>query len=564
MSQFAFVNGVQIHIDNYTTDLKEKLTCENGHQLIPVINITKRIPHFRHKHSYDVGGSPMTFWHSEWQALFPVTEKVYKLKPNQIKERHADVVLNENTILEIQHSKYEKIEIENRQHDYKLHNVVIIWLVDGNTGIEVKKLTHSNRVYLEFVDEYWKYESFKCYDCIYIDINSSIYKVNPNDVKSHMIDVENPKPKKDFINFLNTGQNIWSNEKPEQCNLFIKQQGAGNGKTFGIIKMLEDDDKSHYKNFIYITKQHSAKHIIKSTFEEIKNDINNRFNYLKNIEIMETNKKYIITYFNEKSKLDCKIIIATIDSFTYSIGNKNHTYFEKFEGFIYSIIEGHIESKKCGSITFASVNPKLNKETILVIDEFQDPPQHYGKAIVQIMRNKYIDVFIVGDKLQSISNEKNAFTYFLENDFPSINTIKLEPTNLCRRFTHPELVNFVNFMIPFKKYELPEIKPYTSYDGNLIENPLTFIKGRFIDPNFKEKNTEQISDEIKSIMFYYEEEVNKNSRFPEDFLIVTPFTKNNPLVDALLLQLNIFWKNKFTDESDHMILWKNKLNEITS
>ena len=411
MSQYAFVNEKQIHINNYNHVLKENIKCQNGHELIPVVNVTKRVPHFRHKNISDVDSThPMTIWHAEWQALFPITEQIYCKKEGQIKERRADVVLNLNKILEIQHSEYNKTEIENRKHDYSLHGIEIIWLVDGNTGINEKVLTTSNRVYLEFTSEFWKYESFKCYNYIYIEINSKIYKINPNNVKSHMIDVENPKSKNEFIKFLNDEIDIWTNEVPQQCNLYIKQQGAGNGKTFGIIKMLEDDDKSHYQNFIYITKQHSAKHIIKATFEEIKNDVNNQFQYLKNIEITESNKKYIISYYNEKSNLNCKIIIATIDSFTYSIGNKNHTDYDKFQGLIYSIVDGYIESKSCGSINFASVNPKLNKETLLVIDEFQDPPEYYGKAIVQIMRNKYIDVYIVGDKLQSISNEKNAFT----------------------------------------------------------------------------------------------------------------------------------------------------------
>jgi hypothetical protein len=40
------------------------------------------------------------------------------------------------------------------------------------------------------------------------------------------------------------------------------------------------------------------------TFEEIKNDTNNMFFYLKNIQITETNKKYIITYFNTISNQD--------------------------------------------------------------------------------------------------------------------------------------------------------------------------------------------------------------------------------------------------------------------
>jgi len=562
MSQYAFVNDKQIHIYDYIDEYKGHITCQNGHELIAVKNVTKRIPHFRHKNEYDVDKDhPMTFWHSEWQAFFPITEKSFPLKTGQIKERRADVVLNNNKILEIQHSKYEKDEIENRKHDYKLHNIDIIWLVDGNTGIKVKILEFQNRVFLEFIDEYWKYESFKCYDCIYIDINSYIYKINPTKVKSHMIDVETPKTQEQFINFLNDGIDIWTNEEPEQCNLYIRQQGAGNGKTFGIIKMLEDKDKSNYKNFIYITKQHSAKHIIKLTFEEIKNDTDNKFHCLKNIQITEKNKKYIITYFNTLSNQDTTITIATIDSFTYSVGNKNHTYFDKFEGLIYSIIDGYIESKKCGTINFANINPRLNKETLLVIDEFQDPPEYYGKAIIRIMLDKYIDVYIVGDKLQSISNEKNAFTYFLENDFPSINIVKLQPTNICRRFTHPTLVNFVNFMIPFKKYNLPEIKPYKIYENTDTDDPIIFIKGKPINI-YLEKNEETITNEVDKIMNHYKGEVSKNTRFPEDFLIVTPFTKKNPLVEALLLRLNMFWKLKFMEDEKYMVQWKNKLSDV--
>ena len=554
-SNYGFINGEAINVSDYIKNNNtQKITCLKGHKLI-LVNGEKRKPHFRHKYSADVGGNPMSLWHCEWQSNFPITEKSYSKIPKQLKERRADVVLNETQILEIQHSEYKKEEIDNRKHDYQLHNIDIIWLIDGNANIDVKILEYSNRVYLEFMTDYWKYESFKSYNYIFIDINSIIYKIHPNKVKSHMIDVENGKTKEEFILSLKNNINIWNDEEPEQCNLFIKQQGAGNGKTFGIIKMIEDDDKCHYTNFIYITKQHSAKHIIKTEFENQKHN----FQHLKNIEIIESNKKYIIHYFNEKSKRNCQIIVSTIDSFTYSIGNKNHSHFEKFEGLIYSIIDGHIETKNCGTINFAGINPKLNKETLLVIDEFQDPPEHYAKAIVQIMRNKYIDVFIVGDKLQSITYEKNAFTYFLEHEFPLIKINKLEPTNICRRFIHPKLVEFVNCMIPFEKYGLPKINPYEEYNG-ADASPLIFFTGNFTDSTVKtDENEDKIIKEVEKIMEYYENEVYENTRFPEDFLVVTPFTTQNPLVDALLLSINMFWKNKFTNEPEYMALWKNDI-----
>lgn len=555
MSDYCFINDEQIHVRDYIQNNNEgKIACQKGHELI-LIHGKKIKAHFRHKNSADLGGKPITLWHCEWQSYFAVTEKTFPQLQEQIKPRRADVVLNEKTILEIQHSKNDKEEVDDRKHDYKLHDVDIIWLIDGNENISVKMLEYSNRVYLEFMSDYWKYENFKSYDSIFVDIHSIIYKLHPNKVKSHMIDVENGKTKEEFIESLKNNMDIWNNEEPEQCNLFIKQQGAGNGKTFGIIKMLEDDDKCHYTNFIYITKQHSAKHIIKTEFESQKDN----FQHLKNIDITEVNKKYIIKYLNEKSKKNCQIIVSTIDSFTYSIGDKNNTHFNKFEGLIYSIIDGHIETKTCGSINFGGLSPKLNKETLLVIDEFQDPPEHYAKAIVQIMRNKYIDVFIVGDKLQSIGYEKNAFTYFSENEFPLIKINKLNPTNICRRFMHPKLVDFVNCMIPFKKYGLPEIEPPLTYTGEET-NPLIFFTSHrtFIDSTNKTAETEeQIIVEVDIIMKHYENEVNEQNRFPEDFLVVTPFTKLNPIVDALVLAINIFWKNKFTKDLEYMKRWNN-------
>ena len=162
-SNYCFINDEPMHVNDYIKNKnKQRINCQKGHELI-LVNGEKRKPHFRHKNSNDVGGNPMTLWHCDWQSHFPITEKTYSKKNEQIKERRADVVLNETQILEIQHSKYEKEEIDNRKHDYKLHEIDIIWLIDGNKNISVKILEYSNRVYLEFISDYWKYESFKSY-----------------------------------------------------------------------------------------------------------------------------------------------------------------------------------------------------------------------------------------------------------------------------------------------------------------------------------------------------------------------------------------------------------------
>lgn len=544
-SQYAYLrdNEQSIHVDDYIKR-KRNLTCQNifclkGHELV-CANGKKNKPHFRHKNLGDMYNNPMTEWHAEWQGNFPKTEIEFKKTcEQQIKTRIADVLLSETHVIEFQHSEMTKDEVNNRTSDYNIHNKTIIWVIDGNKNILVNELPKSGRVYLEFVTNLWKFQSFINCEFIYIDIDCEIYKICPKLIKSNMIDVQKPVQKHHFIECLLNNTELFADADPPQCKLFIKQQGAGNGKTYGIIQMLESDEFAHYKYFIYVSKQHSAVHVIYREFQQqIKNG---NLSCIKlEGEPKLVNKKYIIQYYNLKTSEVCQIIIGTVDSFMYAIGNKNNTEIDKFEGIVNSIIDDHIETTtQCGSINYGGIKPKLFKKTILIGDEEQDLKPSYAKAIIQIMRNRYIDVYIVGDKLQSISNEVNAFTYLLENEFPFIETITYEFTNVCRRFNRPELINFVNAMIPFKKYNLPEIA-LAHQTLDMSKNPLTIFAGKTIYGT--NANEDLINTEVETIMKYYEREVTEFSRLPKDFLIVTLFTQLNPLVDALQLAINIYWK----------------------
>jgi hypothetical protein len=557
-SQYTFLennenneNNEYIHINKYISDnIKYKLLCNKGHELV-CVNGTKKKPYFRHKNSEDVGGNPMTEWHTEWQGNFPVTEISYpKINDTQITNRRADAVLVEqNLIIEFQNSKIEEIEVNNRKHDYLLHNKNIIWVINGNNTIIVKSLDYSKRVYVEFVSDLWKYKSFINYEYIYINIDNNIYKICPTNVKSNMIDVQQPKNKQDFILAFKDGRDLWCVDEPYQCRLFIKQQGAGNGKTYGIIQMLKHEDFEHYKSLIIVSKQHSAKYVI---YNEFKSQVDNKkLNNLKIISAEEINKKYIIKFSNEKTNKTCQIIIGTIDSLMFSIGNKNHTELDKFEGLVNSIIDGYIDTTQSGTIHYGGLRPNLNKETCLIIDETQDLTQNYAKSIIQIMKNRYIDSYIVGDKLQSISFENNAFTYLLDNEFYNINKIIYPFTNICRRFSHPKLIDFVNNIIPFEKYNLNKIESnqIEINDNNSNVSPVIIFDGQPIYNTVK--NDFIINEEIEKIMIHYEKEVIENKCVPEDFLFVTPFTNNNPLVEALQLSINMFWRTKINTDKFH-------------
>lgn len=536
ISEYAYVNGKLVKAKNFKK-CDEIPRCLKNHELVHV-NCELKKKHFRHKNSDDVNEKSLSEWHAEWQSNFPITEKyIPKISDEQIDCRRADILIAEhNLVVEIQHSNITRIEVSNRKADYKLNNLDIIWVVDGNKNINVVHLTDSNRIFIEFTKDVWKFESFKDCEFIFINICDLIYKVYPNNVKSNMIDVDLPFQKNEFINYIKKNTLSKNIDLPYQCNLYIKQQGAGNGKTYGLIQKLEDPEFKHYKCFIVVTKQHSAKSIIKA---ELDNQIENKqLNNIRIIKSKEVRKKYIITYENLLTNNTCNLIIATIDSLMFQLGDKNKSGPDLFAAYVNSIIDGYIERANAKVIKIGGVQVKLNKNICLIIDETQDLAINYAKAMVQIMRNKYVDLYVVGDKLQSLVFENNAFVYLYNECFPYINKKVDTPTNICRRFNNRELINFVNTIVPFKTFELCKVSEVGSIKCE--QKAVKFIDGVSILANNVETSENKLNKEVSNVMRYYKEEVTINNYLPKDFLIITPFTTKNPLVNALELAINIF------------------------
>lgn len=311
---------------------------------------------------------------------------------------------------------------------------------------------------------------------------------------------------------------------PCEKKLYISQKSAGNGKTWSIINMIQRSEFLHFTTFIYVTKQHSARVIIK---DEFITQYDAGLLNITNFNFTVNGKKYIIEYTNSRN-IHCTIIIATIDSFFYCIGNKEVQTYNLFEGIVNSVLDNPI----IDSFRFANKDIKLS-DTMYVLDESQDTPDMYGKALLKMLNETKITVYCVGDKLQSISNESNTFNYLIHSNFPKY----FEPAiNICRRFSHPQLVDFVNYMVPFSKYDLPLVSAYEN--NNEKNNPLTII---FENGTMEER--------IEEIMNYYIKEVNENNYTPQDFLIVTPFVSNNPFISCLNSAINEFWIQTYQIDS---------------
>ena len=108
------------------------------------------------------------------------------------------------------------------------------------------------------------------------------------------------------------------------------------------------------------------------------------------------------------------VIIGTIDSFMYSLSSKEIIGQNYFYELVNSVRKGNMDISQKGSINYAKQSLLLNKNTIVIVDEAQDLQPYYAEAILTIMRETSIDVYVIGDKLQSISYQNNVMTHLME------------------------------------------------------------------------------------------------------------------------------------------------------
>lgn len=558
-SQYAFVDDIEKPVSILEYENMNTLTprCQYGHELI-YAHGRKLKSYFRHKHAKDVNPDAMTEWHAEWQGNFPYTEVIFEKLPGQIKERRADIYISDfNRIVEIQHSPIEHDEVVNRCNDYKLHNKTVVWIIDGQGKINVTPVGERRHI-LTFDSEPWMYESFNTCERVFYDINGILYNVNPTMVKSKQYEASEPILKFELIERLNTTTDLYEEILP-QAYLYVKQQGAGSGKTYGMIQMLNSDPAIiPLKFIIFLTKQHAAVHVMFSEFREQYTN-----GKLTNIELLEElpvcasdDKKYIVHYKNTLSNVNVYAIFASIDSFTYAIGTASKSASDYFKSIVQSICDGATKIQTDGLLKYAGVNPKINKESIIFIDETQDLSELYGEAFMKTVIKTHTNICVVGDKLQSLEHQDNALILLENIQQHGIQTIKGDKTNIVRRFSDPQLIDFVNKMIQFERYGLPQMIPSESTASN--PKSLKVFSGTPIHYILHHENHEAFTAEVNKIVDLFRNEIRVNSRVPEDFMIVTPFTAKNPLCDSVQLAINLMWKDLMTNDKEYIANVKNK------
>ena len=334
-------------------------------------------------------------WHNEMESKFPEDMREIKFlysSKNNNTSRRADIVLSDRRTCEIQHSFISEKKIINRFNDWNKFGKEIYWLIDGNTeDIVLDELSNDN--YLIIFNRRWKYESFrKTYDYVLLDIKGKIFKIALKKIRCKMIVLKEFKPIDTVVELLkNNPESIWDSWEEDdviRCKLYVYQQGAGNGKTYGIWKSIcENEDK---KTYIIVTKQHSAKNVI---YEELNDQAKRNLYHIENLtEKTEENtvKHYVVKYTHKKSKRECIVIIGTIDSLIYNLSSGDGNSSNMFENILSNITKnGPTKVTQFGYMKFGGQYIFLNKQCEIWIDEVQETDfKGFVHKLVQGRRRK--------------------------------------------------------------------------------------------------------------------------------------------------------------------------------
>jgi hypothetical protein len=309
--------------------------------------------------------------------------------------------------------------------------------------------------------------------------------------------------------------------------IYLNQRGAGCGKTYESIQLMNDPRFQYKTTFIYLTKMHSAKEVIYTEIQEQEK----KFKYLKMEKNDPSGKQYKISFL--KKDVTINVLIGTIDSFTYAMADKSVPIDDQdyFRGIVATIQNGNIVSPEL--VKYAQQNMNLCRKTLVIIDEAQDLEPEYIKAFESLITKTNIDVYVIGDKLQSIWGGNNIYTYMENNDL-AIPVLKNNGRNHVMRFHNEHFKPFVNSIIDFKKYGLPPIEAICNKPGCLHSDEIPYQL-------FKTDDYDYTSDKVIEYMMV---EIEKHGYLPHNFMIIFPILKNNVLAEVLHSKIQRFWAKR--------------------
>jgi len=536
-SKYGYVNGLKIRVEDYSG---QTVLCEKNNELI-YVNPSDKAPHFRHKNCKGMGE-----WHRWWQ--------------NKFEEKHCEITIGENRadvtigdfVYEFQHSQISEEKIKARGENASRHGKNIRWVVDCTKSIDVReksldvffsftienqnvviKTNIEREIEIIFKCKLWKYKNFSSEKFLYIDDGVNIYKINTKLIKHNHVIVSGCKTRESFIEACENNTELDFGPDIAQCKMNARQRGAGNGKTYDGIQLI---NHAWGDTFFYLTKSNSGVSVIKNELEtQFKNEDLEVISLVPYITEDEKKFKYFLEHKNGKKII---AIIGTIDSFIWNAaGNIGESL-----GDVYVAKALHVrENGVRDSFRYADEPIRLNHNSVIIIDEAQDLETYYLDAMIKTMEQTHADVYVIGDCLQSLGLESNIMTY-LDKNIPENTKVNFKRSkNIVRRFHNSTFMDFVNQIVPFEQYGLKKITSICR-EPHFHENtpPTLLLIPEYHNKSIKnlDKCLKKITDEVKSLVF------NHNYK-PKDFLFIFPFIKENKLAQDLCDEINNIFREKY-------------------
>jgi len=373
-------------------------------------------------------------------------------------------------------------------------------------------------------------------------------------------------------------ENCFLSTRQNKGTIYFNQRGAGCGKTYESVQLINSNPTKD--TFIYLTKLHSAKVVILEEFvNQNKNGRLSNFKMVSNgANKSEMERQYKLTFLNNETNHNITVIIGTIDSFNYAVVDKCklNSGSDYFKEILRSIKKGYISQTLAHTqiINYANKQLTIDTNCMVIIDEAQDLTKEYFEAFDVIRTQTNIDVYIIGDKLQSIWGKHNIHTYIDNIETSSLhnsNIVKSEGINKVIRFHNRQFIEFVNNIIPFEKYNLPSImnicdNPQCKYKHEDDICPYTVFQIKYIDQTRCEYA--DVVNTINKITEYMKYEINKYDYLPKNFMFIFPILKNNYFAVLIENEIQKLWIEQFAivEYQDRVLkndeYWKNEIDNI--
>ena len=270
-------------------------------------------------------------WHVNMQNLFAGGQQEVEFSfvyDSQKRRRVADVCVNE-TVVEFQHSRITRKEVNDRNEDYgeKLGKTVA-WVIDctenASSPCKISSEDEEEIWMLEF-ETSWHVESMR--DCniifaVFRDANGGerIFRVPIESVRYRLVLVFGSwTVMTEWRAHVTSGEMNIDVQSPKQSTLTVAQDPHGSGKTYRLTRMMIHTDLPEYarydaySTFIIVTKSHSAKEVVYAEFMTHLRKTGVEYNEQQN------NNKYIVKFTRPNNNAETMCIFGTADSLMFNL-----------------------------------------------------------------------------------------------------------------------------------------------------------------------------------------------------------------------------------------------------